>query len=88
VHFTRASPDDWVAHAGLNAIAVAIILHVPLHDPLVHARDARRPLTSAAPRFSASRYRAVPPRRAILVVVALPSTEAGRGLAVVLLNTG
>jgi hypothetical protein len=30
VSFTRASPDAWVAHAGLNAIAVSTILHVAI----------------------------------------------------------
>jgi hypothetical protein len=28
--FTRASPDEWVEHAGLNAIAVSTILHVAI----------------------------------------------------------
>jgi hypothetical protein len=28
IHFTRASADEWVAHASLNAIAVSAILHV------------------------------------------------------------
>jgi hypothetical protein len=27
-HFRRASPDEWVAHVGLNAIGVSVILHV------------------------------------------------------------
>jgi hypothetical protein len=29
-HFRRASPDEWVAHVGLNAIAVSVILHVAI----------------------------------------------------------
>jgi hypothetical protein len=29
-HFTRATPDDWVAHVGLNAIGVSVILHVAI----------------------------------------------------------
>ena len=27
-HFSRATPDEWVAHVGLNAIGVSVILHV------------------------------------------------------------
>jgi hypothetical protein len=30
VHWTRASRDDWVGHVGLNAIGVAVILHVAI----------------------------------------------------------
>jgi hypothetical protein len=30
LHFTRASADVWVAHVGLNAIGVSIILHVAI----------------------------------------------------------
>ena len=28
--FTRANADDWAAHAGVNAIAVSILLHVAI----------------------------------------------------------
>jgi len=30
LHWTRAKPSEWVAHATLNAIGVAIILHVAI----------------------------------------------------------
>jgi hypothetical protein len=29
-HFSRATPDEWVAHVGLNAIGVSVILHVAI----------------------------------------------------------
>jgi hypothetical protein len=29
-NFSRASPDEWVAHVGLNAIGVSVILHVAI----------------------------------------------------------
>lgn len=41
VTFTRASADDWVAHVGLNALGVSIILHVAI--------GRRWPFASAAP---------------------------------------
>jgi hypothetical protein len=28
IEFTRASPDEWVEHVGLNVLGVSIILHV------------------------------------------------------------
>jgi hypothetical protein len=39
VHFTRASADEWVAHAGLNAIGVSILLHVAIGRRWPFARD-------------------------------------------------
>ena len=42
--WTRGSPDEWVAHAGLNAIGVAVILHVGVGRrwPLPGLTPARR----------------------------------------------
>ncbi len=48
LHFTRASADEWVAHVGLNALGVSIILHVaigrrwPFAQGLAAARPAGR----------------------------------------------
>jgi hypothetical protein len=39
--FTRATPDDWVVHVSLNALAAATILHV--------AVGRRRPFAAREP---------------------------------------
>jgi hypothetical protein len=41
MRLTRASADDWVAHASLNAIGVSTILHVAIRRPGRSRRVAR-----------------------------------------------
>jgi hypothetical protein len=41
LRFTRATPEEWVTHVGLNAIGVSIILHVAIGRRWPFAGDAR-----------------------------------------------
>jgi hypothetical protein len=43
VEWIRATPDDWVIHASLNAIGVGIILHVAIGRRWPFGRTAARP---------------------------------------------
>jgi hypothetical protein len=50
VAWTRASPDEWVTHASLNAIGVGVILHVAIGRrwPFGRPASAARPAVEAA----------------------------------------